>query len=83
MHHSLKIYFLVKNACDGSSLKRTHDTAASDIDHESINDESKEALRHSKRARTSKSFSPNFLKYLLENEPQSFNEAMSTPKAPM
>ena len=32
--------FLSKNSCDGSSLKRTHDTTTSDIDHESINDES-------------------------------------------
>ena len=75
--------FPSKNTCDGSSLKRTHDTATSDIDHESINDESEEALRRSKRARTSKSFGPDFLTYLLENEPQSFNEAMSTPESPM
>ena len=72
-----------KNACNGSFLKRTHDTVTSDIEHESINDESEEALRRSKRARTSKSFGPDFLTYLLENEPQSFNEAMSTPEAPM
>ena len=45
--------FPSKNACDESSLKRTHDTATSDIDHESINDESEEVLRHNKRARTS------------------------------
>ena len=75
--------FPSKNACDGSSLKRTYDSATSDIDHESINDESEEALGRSKRARTSKSFGPDFLTYLLENEPQSFNEAMSTPEAPM
>ena len=75
--------FPIKNACDGSSLKRTHDTATSDIDHESINYESEEALRRSKRARISKSFGPDFLTYLLENEPQSFNEAMSTSEAPM
>ena len=75
--------FPSKNACDESFLKRTHDIATSDIDHESINDESEEALRRSKRARTSKSFGPYFLTYLLENEPQSFNEAMSTPEAPM
>ena len=43
----------------------------------------KKALRCSKRARTSKSFGQVFLTYLLENEPQIFNEAMSTPKAPM
>ena len=75
--------FSSKNACDGSSLKRTHDTATIDIDHESINDEIEEALRRSKRARTSKSFGLDFLTYLLENEPQSFNEAMSTLEAPM
>ena len=63
--------FPSKKACDGSSLKRTHDTGTSDIDHDSINDESEEALRRSKRARTSKSFGPDFLTYLLENEPQS------------
>ena len=75
--------FPSKNSCDGSSLKRTHDTATSDIDHESINDESEKALRRSKRERTSKSFGPDFLTYLLENKPQIFNEAMSTPEAPM
>ena len=75
--------FPIKNACDGSSLKRTHDTTTSDIDHESINYESEEALRRSKRAKTSKSFGLDFLTYLLKNEPQSFNEAMSTPEAPM
>ena len=75
--------FPSKNACDRGSLKRTHDTTTSDIDHESINDESEEALRRSKRTRTSKSFDLDFLTYLLKNEPQSFNEAMSTPEAPM
>ena len=75
--------FPSKNACDGSFLKITHDTATSDIDHESINDESEDALRRRKRARTSKSFGPDFLTYLLENEHQSFNEVMSTPEAPI
>ena len=75
--------FPSKNACDESYLKKTHDTATSDINHESINDESREALRRCKRAMTSKSFGLYFLTYLLENEPQSFNEAMSTPEAPM
>ena len=51
-------------ACDESSLKRTHDTATSNIDHESINDESEEALKRSKRARTSKSYGPDFLTYI-------------------
>ena len=64
--------FPSKNACDWGSLKRTHDTATRNMKHESINDESEETLRQSKRARTSKSNGLNFLTYLLENEPQSF-----------
>ena len=39
-------------------------------------------LRRSKRAKTSKSFGSEFLTYMLEDEPQSFKEAISTPKAP-
>ena len=58
-------------------------TATRNIDHESINDESEKAFRRSKSVRTSKSYGLYFLTYLLENEPQSFNEAMSTPEAPM
>ena len=38
--------------------------------------------RHSKRAKTSKSFGLNFLTYMLEDESQSFKEAISTPEAP-
>ena len=38
--------------------------------------------RRSKRARTSKSFGPDFLTYLLENEPQSFKAVMTGPEAP-
>ena len=45
--------FPSKNARDGGSLKRTHHSTTSNIDHESINDESEEALRRSKRTRTS------------------------------
>ena len=38
--------------------------------------------RCSKRAKTSKQFGLDFLTYMLEDEPQSFKEAISTPKAP-
>ena len=38
--------------------------------------------RRSKRAKTTKSFGPNFLTYMLEDETQSFKEAISTPEAP-
>ena len=61
-----------------NSSKRTHDTAISNSQGQQDDDEP----RSSKRTRTSKSFGPNFLTYLLEDEPQSFKEAMSSPKAP-
>ena len=35
-------------------------------------------LRRSKRIRIEKSFGPDFLTYLLENEPQSFQEAVNS-----
>ena len=41
-----------------------------------------EEPRRSKRMRISKSFGPDYLTYLLENEPQTFKEAMSSPEAP-
>ena len=38
--------------------------------------------RRSKRQRTSTSFGPDFLTYLLENEPRTFKEAVTSPEAP-
>ena len=38
--------------------------------------------RRSKRQRTSTSFGPNFLTYLLENKPRTFKEAVTSPEAP-
>ena len=69
------------------SLKRTIDTVkdSDQTDQESdqrVNAETIEP-RRSKRARTSKSFGPDFLTYLLENEPQSYKEAMASPEAPL
>ena len=61
------------------SLKRTIDTATSS---DQVNQESNEP-RRSKRAKTSKSFGPDFLTYLLENEPQSYRETMTSPEAPL
>ena len=39
--------------------------------------------RRGKRARTSKSFGPDFLTYMLESEPQSYNEAIRSPDGPL
>ena len=39
--------------------------------------------RRSKRTKTSKTFGPDFLTFMLEDEPQSFKEVMSMPEAPL
>ena len=36
--------------------------------------------RRSQRSRISKSFGPDFIAYAIESGPQTFKEAMSTPK---
>ena len=38
--------------------------------------------RRSKRQRNSTSFGPDFLTYMLENELQTFKEAVTSPEAP-
>ena len=63
----------------GSDLsKRTHDTKISNSQGQRDDDEPK----RSKRPGTSKSFGLYFLTYLLEDEPQRFKEAMSSPETP-
>ena len=70
--------FPYKSTQESNSSKRTHDTAIDSSQGQQDDD----ALRRSKRSRMSKSFGPNFLTYLLEDESQSFKEAMPSPKAP-
>ena len=70
--------FPYKSTQESNSSKRTHDTAIGNSQGQQDGD----GPRRSKRTRTSKSFVPNFLTYLLEDEPQSFKEAMSSPEAP-
>ena len=69
--------FPYKSTQESNSSKRTHDTAIGSSQGQQDDDP-----RRSKRTRTSKSFCPNFPTYLLEDEPQSFKEAMSSPEAP-
>ena len=57
-----------------SSSKRTYDEK---------NDQDIEELRRGKRLRTSKSFGLEFMSYMIENDPQSFKEAVSGPEAPL
>ena len=70
-------------SCEARLKKRLFDAITSEYHNRSNVELMKdEELRRSKRLRISKSFGPNFLTYLLENEPQTFKETMSSPKAP-
>ncbi|KAL6333744.1 hypothetical protein AAG906_028930 [Vitis piasezkii] len=77
--------FPYNKSSETSTQKRTHDITFGNNQLE-VNQESKEKQvdeepRRGKRARKSTSFGPDFLTYLLENDPQTFKEAMSSPEA--
>ncbi|KAL0329751.1 UNVERIFIED_CONTAM: Retrovirus-related Pol polyprotein from transposon TNT 1-94 [Sesamum radiatum] len=75
MLFSSKISFLARTEKEESSRKRTREVANGDHQRD-------EEPRRSKRAKRAKTFSPDFLTYLLENEPRTINEALSSPEAP-
>ena len=75
--------FTYKSTQISSSLKRNFEsTSSTSHDQELMEERNEVELRRSKRAKTSKSFGSEFLTYMLEDEPQSFKEDISTPKAP-
>ena len=68
--------FPCKSKEESSSLKRVFDTIS-----ENSHDQNKDGEiepRRSKRARTEKSFGPDFLTYILEGEPQTYKEAVNS-----
>ena len=72
-----------KMFCEARLQKRAFDAITSESHNRSnVELTNNEELRRSKRMRISKSFGPDYLTYLLENEPQTFKEAMSSPEAP-
>ena len=73
-----KNVFPYKSTQESNLSKKTHDTTIDSSQGQQDDDEP----RCNKRTRMSKSFGPDFLTYLLEDEPQSFKEAMSSPEAP-
>jgi len=70
-----------------SNKKRSFDAITSNgqehDQEQELDQNEEEEPRRSKRARTSKSFGPDFLTYMVENEPLTFKEAMSSPEAPL
>ena len=75
--------FRCKVTHEVSSLKSTYESISNIQDLESVLKENIEKPRRSKRERILKYFGPNFLTFLLENEPPSFKEAMSTHEGPL
>ena len=63
------------------------DELASENDHvDDPSDDQIEVLdepRRSKKARISKSLGPDFLTYMVENEPQTFYETVTSPESPL
>src|SRR3954467_4788268 len=76
--------FPSKSNVEASSSKRTFETIENSHDRESLGEtDVKDEPRKSKRVRTEKSFGPDFLTYMLEAEPQTFKEAVSSPEGPL
>ncbi|KAK9944760.1 hypothetical protein M0R45_010310 [Rubus argutus] len=77
--------FPCKGTQEQNSLKRNYDDANGsnhEGNQEAVGNELKVYTRRSKRPKIAKSYGPDFLTYLLENEPQNYKEAMSSPEAP-
>jgi hypothetical protein len=67
-----------------NSLKRNLESMSSTSHDQELMEEMNEVEpRRSKRTKTSKTFGPDFLTFMLEDEPQSFKEVMSMPEAPL
>ncbi|KAL0396142.1 UNVERIFIED_CONTAM: Retrovirus-related Pol polyprotein from transposon TNT 1-94 [Sesamum calycinum] len=75
MLFSSKISFVARTKKEESFRKRTREVANGDHQRD-------EEPRRNKRAKRAKTFGPDFLTYLLENEPRTINEALSSPEAP-
>ena len=73
--------FPYRSIGESSSAKRTLHPA--NEGRQSQEEEVDVEPRRSKRARTSTSFGPDFLTYLVENEPRTYQEAVSCPEGPL
>ena len=73
--------FSCKPTQETNSLKRNlESTSSTSYDQELMEERNEVEPRRSKRTKTSKTFGPDFLTFMLEDEPQSFKEAISTPE---
>ncbi|KAL9447409.1 hypothetical protein AB3S75_014971 [Citrus x aurantiifolia] len=75
--------FPCNSRVESKELEQFHETTLENEENDQAPEEEEEQeieVRRSKRARIEKSFGPDFLTYLLENEPQSFKEAVTSAK---
>ncbi|KAH9736282.1 hypothetical protein KPL71_018042 [Citrus sinensis] len=73
--------FLCNSRVESRELEQFHETTLENEENDQAPEEEEEQeieARRSKRARIEKSFGPDFLTYLLENESQSFKEAVTS-----
>ena len=78
-----ELIFPCKSDEGPSSSKRTYETMNEDSQNQNQEQDVEDEPRRSKRIRIEKYFGPDFLTYLLENEPQSFQKAVNSPKGPL
>ena len=74
--------FPCNSRVESRELEQLHETTLENEENDQAPEEEEEQeieVRRSKRARIEKSFGPDFLTYLLESEPQSFKEAVTSP----
>ena len=74
--------FSCNSRVESRELEQFHETTLESKENDQAPEEEEEhqeiEVRRSKRAKIEKSFGPNFLTYLLESEPQSFKEVVTS-----
>ncbi|KAK9100306.1 hypothetical protein Scep_023736 [Stephania cephalantha] len=74
--------FPFKENQSGSSLKRIVEESLDESSTSKVQEQELEP-RRGKRVKVTKNFGPDFVNMLTENEPQTYNEAISSPDAPL
>jgi len=75
--------FPCKSIKAASVPKRVHETIEENSQDQNSEEEIEVEPRRSKRVRTENSFGPDFLTYMLDAEPQTFKEAITSSEGPL
>src|SRR3954464_12252366 len=75
--------FPCKSIKAASMSKRVHETIEENSQDQNSEEKIEVEPRRSKRARTENSFGPDFLTYMLDAEPQTFKEAITSSEGPL